>query len=250
MVIDGMMWLNEIDVLVMRLKMLSEHVDVFVIVESDHTHSGDHKGWNLMDYEDRLEPWKDKIEWVTVKGTIEYSWNAENRQRRQIQEAVARLDPMPKDIVVFSDADEIWNPDCLKHWRSKVGASRQEFLIMSMWWRYPGLWPGSIGGPWSIMGGVDWQQLRDQRYSLPEAGTGWHLSWMGDIEQMRYKAQSFAHYELADMDVSTLLNNGVWVDGVRYEEVVRELPGPFREAPEHWFRVRGGIILPEEVRHA
>ena len=41
MVIDTFLYYNEIELLELRLKVLYDYVDRFVIVEGDHTHKGD-----------------------------------------------------------------------------------------------------------------------------------------------------------------------------------------------------------------
>jgi beta-1,4-mannosyl-glycoprotein beta-1,4-N-acetylglucosaminyltransferase len=232
------MWFDEVDVLELRLRLLDGLADRFVAVESDLTHSGLTKGWRLGDHRERLEPWWDRLTWVKVSGVAgEPSWVAENRQRRACQTAVAELGP--DDIVVVSDVDEVWGPEALAAWGDDIRVAHQDFRLFSALWRWESPWPGSIGGPWSKMMATDWQTLRNARHSLPSIRSGWHFSWMGDVEAMRRKQQAYAHRGFSDVDVERFVAEGRWFDGTILFETEQGLPDGL---PPAWFRRRTAIL--------
>lgn len=235
MVIDSFMWHNEIDMLELRLRMLDEHVDWFVAVESDRTHSGVNKEWHLGDHADRLARWWHKIVWIKHKGVDEGPWSAENRQRRSCKIATEHIVTSPDDIVIVSDVDEIWHPDCLSAWSNNIRAARMDFRIFSLYWKFDAPWPGSIGGPWSMMKDADWQALRDARFVLPFIELGWHFSWMGTDQDRVRKRDAFAHREFSTVDIEHYVAKSQWLDGQMLHETEAGLPaGVENYAPDTW----------------
>jgi beta-1,4-mannosyl-glycoprotein beta-1,4-N-acetylglucosaminyltransferase len=245
MVIDGVMWYSEIDALELRLRMLDPFVDVFVVVESDLTHSGLFKTWRLGEHRDRLAPWWDDIVWVKHQQRPHpNAWVLERDQRHAIKHAVSGL-AGADDVVVFSDVDEIWSPSCLKVWQERIAAASMDFRLFSVYWQWPARWRGSIGGPWSVMEHKDWNGLRDIRASMPSVKGGWHFSWMGGTEQQVAKRDSFAHREFADIDVVPFAAQGRWFDGTDLIETAEGLPDEvFIGMPPAWYRTRSGTMPP------
>jgi beta-1,4-mannosyl-glycoprotein beta-1,4-N-acetylglucosaminyltransferase len=69
-IIDSFTFFNEIDILKMRLSLLYEKVDHFVICEANVTHSGIKKDFNFLDYHNDFLPWKDKIIYLKFEPDI------------------------------------------------------------------------------------------------------------------------------------------------------------------------------------
>ena len=63
---DTMIFFNEIEMLELRLNILDEVVDHFVIVEATETHSGNPKPLNLLAHWDRFKPFHSKIVYVNA----------------------------------------------------------------------------------------------------------------------------------------------------------------------------------------
>lgn len=216
-----------------RLALLDDIVDTFVVVEADRTHAGDRKPWQMPD--DVLD--NQKVVYRQVSLTATHAWGRENEQRRAMKDAVEWLDPPPDSLVCMSDCDELWDGRFRPSDGIRVAA--QDFRLFSVFWRYPIAWQGTIGGPWSEMAEADWQGLRDSRWRLPAIRSGWHLSWMGDDEARRVKQRSFAHLELADEDFTGLAADGAWVNGQRLVETDEGLPDALLDAvPGSWKRRR------------
>lgn len=232
MVIDAVTWFAEEDAFQVRLTMLDELVDVFVVVEADVTHQGDAKPYRFP------ERFRDhpKVRWVPVELTAETPWGRENEQRRAMRDAIAEFAD-PDDTVVFSDCDEIWDVRLLGHAGPVI--ARMDFRLFSVLWQYSTDWPGSIAGVWGRVGGLDWQALRDSRWELERVVSGWHLSWMGDDEARVGKLRSFAHTEMVGFDVAGAADAGRWFDGRQMTETRDNLPDCLLDAvPDSWVRTR------------
>ena len=229
MVIDAVTWFAEEDMFRLRLDMLQDVVDLFVVVEADVTHQGDSKPWGFpQDLRDHP-----KVRWVQASLTAATPWGRENEQRRAMKDAVA-LYATENDVVVFSDCDEIWDARFVDDLTS-VQAARMDFRIFSIYWRYETDWPGSIGGLWQHMKQADWQDLRNRRYELPYKMSGWHLSWMGDDDARTVKQQSFAHLEFRESDMADAVRSVRWLNGKQMLETTDGLSDILIQAvPDCW----------------
>lgn len=137
---DCFNFFNELDILEIRLNILYEHVDYFVIVESSVTHSGESKPFYFEDNKERFSKFLDKIisykiydtpfdfvnlpetnnvELNNVFNSIKVQTNRFNRNYQQDygrdffqKESVRRalINCNDEDIIIISDADEIPNP--------------------------------------------------------------------------------------------------------------------------------------------
>ena len=88
MLVDTFMFYNELDILELRLSLLDEYVDRFVIVESELNHVGTAKELFFQRNKKRFEKWIHKIEHVIVtaeESPKEYDpWVREKHQRECI----------------------------------------------------------------------------------------------------------------------------------------------------------------------
>ena len=237
MIIDCFMWHREADMAELRMRMLPE-VDVFIVGEADRTFQGDHKSYSFPELMwGRLAPWADRIvHWPINIPVGHVTWDAERFQREALKDGAATV-AGDDDIVVFSDVDEVWRPNMLGLWTDGIFVSRHDFRKMSLYWRWGGPWPGSIGGPWPLMRAQSWQTLRDRRWELTSAASGYHFSWMGEVDDIRAKAQAFSHVEYRDLPFDRMAAEGSWRGGQL--EVVTDLPPETLGGwlPDSWFRV-------------
>lgn len=125
MVYDVVYLLNELDLLEIRLNILNEYVDFFVIVESPLTFSGVPKDLIFKDNSNRFKKWEKKIIYFVADlddielfliaigspcvGNGEHYWIREFVIKESARKALIEL--RDNDIVFISDMDEIWNPD-------------------------------------------------------------------------------------------------------------------------------------------
>ena len=126
MVIDTFYFLNELDLLEIRLNILDKYVDKFVIIEANQTFSGVSKSLLFKENQERFAKWKDKVIYYLVDdfplhdkifkmainspntGVGEHYWVREFYIKESARKALKNLND--DDIVFISDLDEIWNP--------------------------------------------------------------------------------------------------------------------------------------------
>ena len=222
-IFDCFTFFNELDLLEFRLKLLGDYVDYFVICESNLTHSGKPKEYILDQNLDRFVKWKNKIIYLPIQQSTEgllfekvntYTptngpWLLENQQRYALSYINRMLDD--NDIVFVGDLDEIPNPEIVEHFTDSENivsfpkTLRQLFHYYFLNCQNEGFekwWNGTI-----ICNGNDFkqygpQELRDKRnhFSVIQEG-GWHFSYLGGIEKVRAKIQSFAHTEFNREDI-------------------------------------------------
>lgn len=206
---------NELDLLELRLAELYDHVDYFVIVESDHTFTNRSKPFNFLDSAARFSRWSDKIRYVKVEDSPKSSnpWDNEHFQRNAIMRGIADADA--NDVVIVTDVDEIPRPAAVDYLR---GSDQTLFAlrmpIYNFRFNYMKVNPDryniwGMAARRSAFNDIMPNSLRDLRFSFFDAGYqfqnsgceviehgGWHFTYMGNNEQLRDKAQSFSHQEV------------------------------------------------------
>ncbi len=225
MVYDSFQFFNELDILLMRMHILNDVVDKFVITESTVTFSGDPKPLFYAENKDMFREFEHKIIHNVVSDTP-MDCDAFTRDHHQ-KCAVARglAGCSPEDIVIFSDVDEIPNPETLKKLLPQVEEGKIYMLAQRLFYCFLNMEEVS-GRLLSVTGefeGVDrpmWLGTKVCRYSMLERFTteelrnreqkeigvrvpdgGWHFSYMGggkdqSVEaRVKYKIKSAAHQE-------------------------------------------------------
>ena len=118
-VYDCFTFFNELDLLEIRLKMLSDVVDYFVIVECAKTQQGEDKPFYYEQNKERFSQWHKKVIHIKVDDVQDIShdvledWSIENHQRNCIFRGL--VNALPDDIIIISDLDEIPNPYLISH---------------------------------------------------------------------------------------------------------------------------------------
>jgi beta-1,4-mannosyl-glycoprotein beta-1,4-N-acetylglucosaminyltransferase len=220
------MFNDELDLLELRLNMLSPVVEKFVIVESDKTHSGLPKPFNFLENKKRFESWLPKIIYLQYPGGGVASginaWGNENSQRNKILDALSINKPSD-GLLFISDADEIPSPEklmesrdiCLKNDGKPIVLDLfncMYFMNFSAEVPYKGAFihnpdkakefQALFGNfrhlPTDIRWHVSAVGYEKDFISIPEAG--WHFSTIGDLDQIRRKISSYAHLEFNTVD--------------------------------------------------
>jgi len=231
-IVDCFTFFNELDLLEFRLKLLNDHVDHFVIAESNLTHSGQPKPFYFEENKARFEQWKEKIIYLPVKQNTEglvfsseisynpqsAAWKLENGQRNAL--AAAKDSIADNDLVLLSDLDEMPDQALLK--KIKPGNSP---VVLSMLFHYYFLncqnagherwWNGTIASTGKQFKATTPQELRNKRNELPVVKkAGWHFSYLGGMEKIKQKIRSFAHTEfnkeefLSDENIMEAMEKG------------------------------------------
>ncbi len=236
MVYDSFQFFNEIEILLLRMHILEDVVDRFVISESTVTFSGDPKPLYFEENRERFREFEDRIIHVVVDDTP-MDTDAFGRDHHQKCAVMRGLkDCRPDDIILFSDVDEIPNPEMLKKLLPQVEHGKIYMPAQRLFYCYlnledvsgehlsvtgdfedadPKQWLGTKICRYDLLETYTTEQLRDagQRaigVRVPDGG--WHFSYMGGApgstveERVRYKLKSAAHQEYASR--KTLLQVG------------------------------------------
>lgn len=124
MVIDIFSYNGEADLLEIRLNILDEFVDEFIIVEAPRTFSGRSKPLYYEEQKDRFTRWHHKIKYYVIDENYtreevqqaydspythgEERWMTEFLHKEALQKTLAHL--QDDDLVYVGDVDEIWEP--------------------------------------------------------------------------------------------------------------------------------------------
>lgn len=225
MVYDCFQFFNELDILLLRMEILNDIVDKFVISESTVTFSGDPKPLFYQENQEMFAKFKDKIIHNVVSDTP-MDCDAFTRDHHQKCAVIRGLSgAKDDDIVIFSDVDEIPNPKTLKKLLPSVEAGKIYMLaqrlfycylnmeeisgnLLSVTGEFPGverkMWLGTKVCKKSLLEKYTTEELRNkeqQAIGVRVEDGGWHFSYMGggknqDVsDRVKYKIKSAAHQE-------------------------------------------------------
>lgn len=212
MIYDCFTYLNEADLLELRLNELGGVVDRFVAVEANITFSGLPRPFTLKEtlLQERFKPWRDRISVVEVTDTPDVQPRyREEFQRDAILRGLEQADSA--DWIVCSDVDEIPKPEFVRQWNPDHGPRRFAQRVSYYWFNCITTegWAGSRiatldqllarGGPQLFRhsgkdGGAAGAPATAELPMIPNAG--WHFSYMGGVEQIQTKLASYCHREL------------------------------------------------------
>lgn len=154
MVFDCFSFYNELDLLEIRLNVLSDVVDKFILVEARQTHTGKPKPLYYEENKGRFSAFTDKIVHVVVEdfprtpedyNERQSSWMRENFQRNAIVRGL--VDARADDLVMVSDVDEIPAADAVRKAQGKNGVIVCEQLLCNYYLNFVSyttpIWPGT-----------------------------------------------------------------------------------------------------------
>ena len=229
MIYDCFPFFNELDILEIRLNVLYETVDYFVITEADKTHTGKAKEYLFEQNKERFSKFLDKIIYIKVDDLpdLESSktssdgnkWLYENYQRDAIMRGLENC--KPDDIVIISDCDEIPNPEAIKKYKDGICSLMQlrfGFNYNSLYITIPFCKSAKICkykeliNPKKKIKEKDKKYCQYSRYGLPTylrfvkgkkiKNGGWHFSYIGNVKSIKYKMNS-----IVEQQVNTINNN-------------------------------------------
>ncbi len=231
---DCFMYFDEEIVLDLRLNVLNDFVDYFVIVESIFTHKGDKR--ELKFNSKKFEKFKDKIIYLKYdeepkniekvdstdsenEKSRKYILNAayrENGQRNFILNGLQNTSL--EDLVLISDVDEIPNLENLdlKKINKNIILFKQDMFYYKFNLKLPDLiWTGTKGCKKKHLLSPQWlRNVKDRKYPLYRFDTffsktkysniefvtngGWHFSNIKTAEEIEYKLKSYLHHREFD----------------------------------------------------
>ena len=227
------MYFDEEMVLDLRLNILNEFVDYFVIVESKFTHKGDKR--ELRFDKKKFEKFKNKIKYLILdkepEGLLKikdqkndhggYIMNAllrENSQRNFISEGLKSAND--EDFILISDVDEIPNLENIdfNRYKEKIIQFRQDMFYYKFNLKLPNLvWTGTKGCKKKDLITPQWlRNIKDKKYPLFRIDTilsktkyisvrfidngGWHFSNIKSAKEIEYKLKSYLHHREFDIN--------------------------------------------------
>lgn len=121
MVYDCFTFFNELDLLEIRLNVLNDVVDRFVLVEAGQTHTGKPKRFLFEENKMRYSHFADKITYVRIESFPpgHDAWWNENYQRNAIMQGLKSA--KDEDVIMVSDLDEIPRPELVARFSKMSG---------------------------------------------------------------------------------------------------------------------------------
>jgi len=218
MIIDAFTFLNEKELVELRVKYLNDIVDCFLIVEADFTHTGKEKKWNFPEIlKNNLKKFSHKIQYHQMKVNLEKaeaekspnyigktlgrSWKVETMQRNYLKEVYKKFSSS-NDIIIISDLDEIPSKDKISFIKScdfkiiaPVAFSQALFHLNC---NYLNLeqWIGSVAITKKLIDKYEPQVFRDYKNRISRfIDAGWSFSSFGGPKKVREKLEAFCHEE-------------------------------------------------------
>ncbi len=245
MIYDVIPFLNEFDVLEIRLAELAGVVDKHVIVEYDMTFSGRAKRYRLHEKIDRYREFASRIEsWQLTDGLpMADALARETFQRRGMATCI---NPLPDDIIIWTDADEIPRANIIERFKGGIADLRMTHHCGSCDWEF-------VRGWWDdgkILDGKTFLPLRDtfdtsiadpSRYNQDEDSiddAGWHIAYTGNGDALLEKIGATGHFEHPDVvplvEGITAGRRMVEIHPSRYRRCVVDLPVAVQQDKEKW----------------
>lgn len=231
-VVDVFPFFNELELLELRLTILSPFVDWFVITECEQTFSGTPKPLYFSSNRQKFSKWRNKIElhvveeplrsrrdfrkrlsrvrrpsldhWILTQtaespqASGSFHWKQEYFQKESSRKALVDLDN--RDVVFYGDLDEIWNPLMEFQWNENNLYKLTQTVYM--YWlnnRSNQFWQSAFFACYKTVRENSLNELRAGNTALKihtvDDG-GWHFTFQGGEERIRQKIEAYGHQEL------------------------------------------------------
>lgn len=211
-VIDCVSFNGEYDLLEIRLNVLEDAVDQFVICEAWTTFSGKKKPLYYKLQEERYAKWNIKYHVIDENYTDEEIalaesspsvpkdqpwWKREFLQKESIKKALTHL--KNDDIVFVGDCDEIWNPKILStvEHLDNTEVYKLKQLVYSYYLnnRSDEPWAGTFVTSYQMFKYGCLNHFRTKFPKTPLENGGWHFTNMGGVDEIKRKLESYGHQE-------------------------------------------------------
>lgn len=132
-IFDCFTFFNELELLELRLKILSPYVDYFILVESNITFRGEEKPFYFNPNDSIFQPYIHKIIHLKYENkpqlTKPNDYSLEIQQRNYITKGLEQSNTCQEnDIIIISDLDEIPNPDILRQLKTNSISTKNNVL--------------------------------------------------------------------------------------------------------------------------
>ncbi|NBP01452.1 MAG: glycosyltransferase [Proteobacteria bacterium] len=223
-IFDTFTFFNELDLLELRMNILGDVVDYFVINEANITFTGKEKPLYYYENRERFKKWEHKIiHHVTVDDneTLEKYWEGVPYHRSMFENDIYKL-PMhyqrdcfhkdsaiyalldkahDDDIILTSDADEIIKPEVIEKINEWFDSNNHYVAQGPVYYYYLNLlcepqWMGTRICTMKMLKSMSVDKLRQSHQkSFKIEDGGWSWSFFGDANTVRAKMDAYAHQE-------------------------------------------------------
>jgi beta-1,4-mannosyl-glycoprotein beta-1,4-N-acetylglucosaminyltransferase len=223
-IFDTFTFYNELDLLELRMNILSDIVDYFVINEATITFTGKKKPLYFAENKERFKKWEDKIIHHVLDDnneTLEKYWEGVPYHRSMMEDDIYKLPlhyqracfhkdsaiyalldhAQDDDIILTSDADEIANPEAIKAISEWFDPSNHYVLKGPVYYYYLNLlcekeWMGTRVSTMEMLKTMSVDKLRQSHQDAWKVEDGsWHWSFFGDADTVRAKMDAYEHQE-------------------------------------------------------
>jgi len=243
-VIDSFIFFNELELLDIRLNILNDKVDKFVLIESTVSHTGKEKPLYYNDNKKLFEKFNDKIVHCIVDDTPnsfeeaqrmfmspkddlqknilmhclttsnvpfgETQWLREFYQHESTRRGMLMADLEDDDICFVSDLDEIWNPQMEypidDHNVTKL---KQHVFMAFLNLRSSEEWFGTYYTKYKNIKNSSANHLdtvSKTKHIFLDNG-GWHFTYQGGVERIKTKLENYGHQEYNNQEVKNLIEH-------------------------------------------
>ena len=198
-IINCFTFFNELDLLEIRLNEC-KWIDKFIIIEAKKTFTGKDKPLFYQENKNRFKEFHSKIKHIIVND-LPYDFARSNLGYQRIQCFSGLTKCNDDDIIIFSDADEIPKENIIKKYGQYRGI---QGLNMRVHYYYLNVVREVNCSTFTtIMTYADLLKyytkqpllrgINQRQHTITDAG--WHFSYLGDVKNIQYKINSFAHTE-------------------------------------------------------
>lgn len=197
MIYDVVSYNGEADLLELRLNLLNDFVDQFIIVEAPTTFCSNMKPLYFQIHQERFKNWKDKIKYHIVDenytndevlkaqaspltgGSLRWVW--EYLQKESLHKAMTHI--QDEDTVYIGDVDEMWEPkeaNGIEKLKLRVYAYYLNMRSTEEFW-------GPIRAKYKDIKNECLNDIRNKLEYRTQEYQGWHFTNMGGLEAVRKK---------------------------------------------------------------
>lgn len=223
-IFDTFTFYNELDLLELRMNILGDVVDYFVINEATITFTGKKKPLYFAENKKRFKKWEDKIIHHVLDDnneTLEKYWEGVPYHRSMMEDDIYKLPihyqracfhkdsaiyallehAQDDDIILTSDADEIANPEAIKAIAEWFDPNNHYVLKGPVYYYYLNLlcereWMGTRVSTMKMLKTMSVDKLRQSHQDAWKVEDGsWHWSFFGDADTVRAKMDAYEHQE-------------------------------------------------------
>jgi len=197
----------------LRFEILKDVVDYFIVCESNYDHKGNKKKIN---FKLTNQQFNEKVRHIIIEDNfpeLKDGWQCESFQREKISEQL--YDAREEDFIMYSDSDEIPNPNIIKNkvLKKKYGIFLQKFFVykINIFNNYETPWEGTRICKKKYLKSFThlrkkictenlkksfWKFHYEKNIEIIDNG-GWHFNNLYDPQIISKKLKTFQHTEFA-----------------------------------------------------